>query len=70
MLPRCQCVYTHKAGGKPALAAELEEFRKKTKFYGKNKMFNEHPAFVYTLDGNGMKRGGMLGKLREGMKGG
>ena len=28
VLPRCQCVYTHKAGRKPALAAELAEFRK------------------------------------------
>ena len=25
---RCQCVYTNKAGRKPALASELAEFRK------------------------------------------
>ena len=38
VLPRCQCVYTHKAGRKPALAAE------KSKILRKNTIFNEHPV--------------------------
>ena len=36
VLPRCQCVYTHKAGRKPALAAELAEFRKIQNFKEKH----------------------------------
>ena len=42
--PRCQCVYTHKAGWKPGLAAELAELRKIQNFKVKNTIFNEHPV--------------------------
>ena len=34
VFPRCQCVYTHQAGRKPALQTELAEFRKITTFFG------------------------------------
>ena len=43
VFPRCQCVYTHQAGG----AAKLAEFRKITTFEGKNTIFNEHPVDAY-----------------------
>ena len=42
-------MYTHKAGSKPALAAELAEFRKSQHFKEKH-IFNERPVQHFYTD--------------------
>ena len=44
VFPRCQCVYTHQAGRKPALQQNWQSSEKSQNFKEKNTIFNEHPV--------------------------
>ena len=43
VFPRCQCLYTHQAGRKPALQQNWQSSEKSQIFKEKNTIFNEHP---------------------------
>ena len=44
VFPRCQCMYTHQAGRKPALQQNWQSSEKSQNFKEKNTIFNEHPV--------------------------
>ena len=47
--PRCQCVYTHQAGRKPALQQNWQSSEKSQNFKEKNTISNEHPVYRQKL---------------------
>ena len=44
IFPRCQCVYTHQTGRKPALQQNWQSSEKSQNFKDKKTIFNEHPV--------------------------